>query len=265
VRVVPNLYPAFSGSGPLEVARIGPVFEQAPGVGIHEVLVLAPEHDLGWADLGDKEAGLVMAAIRDRVEDHGRHSVVRYTQTIVNHGREAGASLEHPHGQLLGIPFVPPELEDELDGFARFAAAADADDHGGCLLCDVVAIEREAGHRVVLDTGRVLVVCPFWSGSPYEMLVVPVGHERHLADAAPADLVATGRALRDGLARLQDLVGDVAYNIVFHTAPHHDDAAFHWHVHLVPRITSSAGFEQGTGVRINIVAPETAAEQLRST
>ena len=284
VRVVPNLYPAFSGSGRLEVTRIGPVFEQAPGNGIHEVLVLTPRHDVGWADLGDKEAGLVMAAVRDRLEEHGRQSAVRYTQTIVNHGREAGASLEHPHGQLLGIPFVPGELLDELDGFARFArtaaagsgigALADveggadaeggADDVGACLLCQVVELERDAGHRVVLDTGTVLVICPFWSGSPYEMLVVPVGHERHLARATPADLVATGRALRDALTRLQQLVGDVAYNVVFHTAPHHDDARFHWHVHIVPRITSYAGFEQGTGVRINIVAPESAAAQLRA-
>ena len=66
------------------------------------------------------------------------------------------------------------------------------------------------------------------------------------------------------LARLQGLVGDVAYNLVFHTAPHHDDAVFHWHVHVLPRVTSTAGFEQGTGVLINIVAPEQAAEQLRS-
>jgi UDPglucose--hexose-1-phosphate uridylyltransferase len=269
VRVVPNLYPAFSGSGPLEVTRVGPIFEQAAANGIHEVLVLAPAHDIGWADLGDKEAGLVMAAIRDRLEEHGRQSAVSYTQTIVNHGREAGASLEHPHGQLLGIPFVPGELLDELDGFNRFATATDPgvdpDDSNGCLLCQTVEIERSANHRLVLDHERVVVVCPFWSGSPYEMLVVPVGHERHLAQAAPADLVATGRAIRDALAQLQRLVGDVAYNLVFHTAPHHDGTRFHWHVHLIPRLTSFAGFEQGTGVRINIVAPEVATAELRPT
>jgi len=287
VRVVPNLYPAFSGSGDLEITRLGPIFEQAPANGIHEVLMLTPRHDVGWAELGDKEVGLVMAAIRDRLENHARQSAVIYTQTIVNHGREAGASLEHPHGQLLGIPFVPGELIDELAGFARFAAAAAApatdrpdesddarrpdgshgrpDGPGECLLCRLVEIERHDDHRVVLDTGRVLVVCPFWSGSPYELLVVPIDHERHLTQASPADLVATGRALRDVLARLREVIGDVAYNLVFHTAPHHDDdGGFHWHVHVVPRITTFAGFEQGTGVRINIVAPESAATELRA-
>ena len=272
VRVVPNLYPAFSGSGDLQITRLGPIFEQAPANGIHEVLVLARRHDIGWAELDDKEVGLVMAAIRDRLEDHARQSAVVYTQTIVNHGREAGASLEHPHGQLLGIPFVPGELLGEIDGFSRFAATAGAGDKAGeagdttdgCLLCRLVEIERDAGHRVVLDADRVLVMCPYWSGSPYELLVVPVGHERHLAHTSPTELVATGRAIRDALAQLRRLVGDVAYNLVFHTAPHHHDGGFHWHVHIVPQITSFAGFEQGTGVRINIVAPEAAAAQIRS-
>jgi UDPglucose--hexose-1-phosphate uridylyltransferase len=272
VRVVPNLYPAFSGAGEMELTRIGPVFVQAPANGIHEVLVLTPKHDAGWAELDDMGAGLAMAAIRDRLESHSRDSVVRYTQTIVNHGREAGASLEHPHGQLLGIPFVPDELQAELDGFRRFADSegnhlgADLEPNRSveCLLCRLVEVEREAELRVVLADERVTVVCPFWSGSPYEMLVIPTEHEGELAQSRPPDLVAAGRALRDALARLQALVGDVAYNVVFHTAPHHDPALFHWHIHVLPRVSSVAGFEQGTGVLINIVSPEDAAAQLRA-
>lgn len=255
VRVVPNRFPAFSGSDALTVHRIGPVFVEAPANGIHEVLILSPEHKSGWAELSDKQAGLVMAALRDRLEDHARSSAVEYTQAIVNHGREAGASLEHPHGQLLGIPFVPDEIAEELRRF-------DAFDDGPCLLCTVIDEERRAGHRVVIDDERVLVVCPFWSGSPYEMLIVPKAHDSHLTRAAPRDLVAVGHGLRDALDRFQRLVGDVAYNVVFHTAPHHHDGTYHWHVHLVPRLTSVAGFEQGTGVRINIVSPEQATRQL---
>jgi len=121
VRVVPNAYPAFSGHDPLTVEHLGPVFTQARASGIHEILVISPEHDISWADLDDKQSGLVMAAMRDRFEDHASTPGVRYTQAIVNHGREAGASLEHPHGQLLGIPFVPKELADEEHGFERFA------------------------------------------------------------------------------------------------------------------------------------------------
>jgi UDPglucose--hexose-1-phosphate uridylyltransferase len=192
------------------------------------------------------------------MEEHARHANVRYTQAIVNHGREAGASLSHPHGQLLGIPFVPGELAEERSGFVRF--------EGSCLLCTVADAEVAADHRVVHEDARVMVVCPFWSGTPFEMLVIPKQHETHLSRATPADVVAVGRALRTSLDRLRRTVGDVSYNVVFHTAPHHQrDDHFHWHVHLLPRLTSTAGFEQGTGVLINIVSPEMATQQLTAT
>ena len=254
VRVVPNLFPAFEGNEPLRVQNLGPVFTQASASGVHEVLVFSPDHGGTWADLDDKHAGLAMAAIRDRMEDHARRATVRYTQAIVNAGREAGASLDHPHGQLLGIPFVPGEIAEEEAGFRRF--------EGSCLLCTMLEAEVQAGHRIVCEDERSIVLCPFWSGAPYEMLVVPRHHEVHLERTSPADVVSVGRAVRDGLALLRKKVGEVSYNLVFHTAPHHHEGPFHWHVHIVPRLTSLAGFEQGTGVLINIVAPELAARHL---
>jgi UDPglucose--hexose-1-phosphate uridylyltransferase len=254
VRVVPNLFPAFDGNDALRVQNLGPVWTQATASGVHEVLVFSPDHTGSWADLDDKQAGLAMAAIRDRMEDHARRSTVRYTQAIVNAGREAGASLEHPHGQLLGIPFVPGEIAEEEAGFRRH--------EGSCLLCTTAEAEVQAGHRVVLADERAVVICPFWSGAPYEMLVIPRTHEVHLDATSPPDVVAVGQAIRDALLRLRHHVGDTAYNLVFHTAPHHHEGPFHWHVHIVPRLTSLAGFEQGTGVLINIVAPELAARHL---
>lgn len=254
LRVVPNKYPAFSGSGELTVERLGPLFAKAAASGIHEVLVLTPEHHQSWADLDDRQVGLVMSALRDRLEDHASTAGIRYSQAIVNHGRAAGASVRHPHGQLLGIPFVPGELVEELAGFARF--------EGGCLLCATVEAERDAGHRLVLDAGAALVVAPWWSGSPFELLVIPTQHEGHLHRAAPPSLVAVGRAVRDVLDRLRTLLGDVSYHVVLHTLPHRSDHPFHWHAHVSPRLHSTGGFEQGTGVPINIVAPEDAAAVL---
>jgi UDPglucose--hexose-1-phosphate uridylyltransferase len=96
------------------------------------------------------------------------------------------------------------------------------------------------------------------------MLVVPRNHHEHLTEASPKDLVATGKSIRNALARLRDVTGDPAYNIVFHTAPHNHPGAYHWHVHITPRLTSVAGFEQGTGVMINIMPPELACTQLKS-
>jgi UDPglucose--hexose-1-phosphate uridylyltransferase len=254
LRVVPNRFPAFQGTGSMQVEHLGPLFAKAPATGIHEVLVLSREHLAGWADLDDPQAGLVMAALRDRLEDHAHSSGVRYSQAIVNHGRAAGASLRHPHGQLMGIPFVPGEIVEEIAGFRRFS--------GGCLLCATVEAERAAGHRTVADEPGVMVVAPWWSGVPFELLVIPTHHEGHLREAAPADLAAVGRAVRDALASLRGLMGDVPYNIVVHTLPHHASDPFHWHLHVIPRVHSVGGFEQGTGVPINIVAPEGASRLL---
>ncbi|HET6793490.1 MAG TPA: DUF4921 family protein [Acidimicrobiales bacterium] len=256
VRVVPNLYPAFVGDDPLVVSHLGPVFTQAPASGIHEVLVLSPDHHAGWGALSDEHVGLIMEAVRDRIDAHSRSRSLRYTQIIVNSGREAGASIEHPHGQLLGMPFVPRELVDEQAGFARFS--------GSCLLCTAVDAEEDAGLRVVHSDGNVMVTCPFWSGSPYEMLVVPRQHDAHLHHSSDAVLGSVGRAIKVALELLTQVHGDVAYNLYFHSAPYRAGGSYHWHVHLQPKLTTTAGFELGTGVPINVVAPELAASELRA-
>jgi len=256
VRVVPNLYPAFEGTAPMAVTNLGPVFTQAPGSGIHEVLVLGPEHERSWADLDDRRAALVMQAVAARMSAHSALPGLRYSQAIVNSGREAGASLDHPHGQLMGIPFVPREITDEQAGFARFA--------GNCLLCAALDAEESAGDRVVYADDDVAVVCPYWSGTPFEMLVLPRSHCAHLSRASTSDLAAVGRALQRGLAALRARLGDVAYNVIFHSAPSRTAGDFHWHAHVLPKVTTVAGFELGTGVVINVVAPEVAASSLRA-
>lgn len=255
VRVLPNLYPAFEGDEPFVVENRGPVFTEAPASGIHEVLVLSPDHDRAWQSLADEQSNLVMAAIRDRIEEHQSTPGLRYSQAIVNSGRQAGASIEHPHGQLLGIPFVPRQILDEQAGFARFV--------GGCLLCAGAAFEERLGYRVVHDSEHAATFCPFWSGTPYEMLIVPRTHGAHLHRSPTPDLIGVGHELRRALRTLTALLGDVAYNVVFHSAPYRASGIYHWHVHVLPTLTTRAGFELGTGVLINIVSPEKAADDLR--
>ena len=256
VRVVPNRYPAFEGSQPFVLDHRGPVFTEAPASGIHEVLVFSPDHDLSWASFTPTQCELVMFAIRDRVEEHQSTPGLRYSQVIVNSGREAGASIEHPHGQLLGIPFVPRELVDEQGSFARFA--------GGCLLCTASAAEERAGYRVVPSTAETVTFAPYWSGTPYELLIVPRAHEGHLERSGPTVLAGVGGAISITLAALRSQLGDIAYNLVFHSAPYRANAPYHWHVHVLPKLTTRAGFELGTGVYVNVVPPEEAAEELRA-
>jgi UDPglucose--hexose-1-phosphate uridylyltransferase len=256
LRVVPNLYPAFEGDDGFAVRHVGPVHVMAEGTGIHEVFVYSRDHDSSLDQLDDTAAGRFMLALQRRFAEHASLPNIRYTQAILNHGREAGASIAHPHGQLLGLPFVPGEILDEERAFSRFA--------GGCLLCTTVEAELSTGDRIVFANDDVAVICPYWSGSPYELLIVPRRHELHLQDADDDSLHAVGRALRDATGFLNRALGDVAYNVGFHTAPHAHTGEYHWHIHIWPNLVTQAGFERGTGVMINIMPPEQAAETLRN-
>lgn len=255
MRVIPNLYPAFDGDEPFAVHHLGPVHVEAVASGIHEVFVYTPDHDAGLHVLSDDDVARMMQLLSRRLQEHSATGNVRYTQAIINHGREAGASLAHPHGQLLGLPFVPGEILEEQRAFSRF--------EGGCILCATVEAELVDGKRVLFSNDDVVCVSPYWAGAPYELLIIPRSHDLHLTDSSAATLKGMGMAIRDSLLALREIHGDVAYNLVFHTAPHHYSGAYHWHVHLFPKLVTTAGFERGTGVMINIVPPEAAAEQLR--
>ncbi len=256
LRIIPNRYPAFDGEESLAVRNLGPVHVQAEASGIHEVFVYSPDHNGSLGTLSDAAAGDALNALRERFIAHAAVPNIRYTQAIVNHGREAGASLSHPHGQILGMPFVPGDILDEERGFVRFV--------GGCILCATIEAELASGDRIVSVSDDVVIVCPFWSGTPYEMLVIPRDHQVHLQDASPESLAQVGIGLRDAISALNEVQGDIAYNLVVHTAPHSHNGPFHWHIHIFPQLHTVAGFERGTGVLINIVAPEDAAKDLRA-
>ena len=256
VRVVPNLYPAFDGDEPFVVTNRGPVFTQATAGGIHEVLILSPEHDASWSMLSDEQTGLVMAALRDRIEEHSQRSTLRYSQAIVNSGREAGASLDHPHGQLHGH-VVRPAGAGRGAGPVRpvrrqLPAVHDRRRRGGARATGSSTPTTGSSSSARSGARR-----------PYEMLVIPRAHSPHLHRSPTEDLVSVGLALKACLGQLRDSIGDVAYNLVFHSAPYRVNEPFHWHVHVWPKATTRAGFEMGTGVAINVVNPEQAAEQLR--
>ena len=228
----------------------------AEASGIHEVFVYTPDHDGGLDELDDEHAAELMRVLQRRLAEHAAAPEVRYTQVIVNHGREAGASLAHPHAQILGLPFVPGEILDEERAFARFA--------GGCVICTTIEAELATGDRVVFADDDVVCVAPFWSGAPYELLLMPRRHE-----AAPAGR-RPGQPRRDGPGDPRrrrpprGALGDVAYNLGFHTAPHEHSGEYHWHVHLWPNLVTAGRLRAGTGVMINVMPPETAAETLRA-
>jgi UDPglucose--hexose-1-phosphate uridylyltransferase len=240
VRVVPNLYPIVDGTDPT-----------ARTAGAHEVIVLSPDHGRSFGQLDDEQAVEVLVVLRDRARHHLAHGF-EYVQVLVNHGRDAGASLAHPHAQLVAIAFVPPSVLDARD---RFAAAGH----------DLVARERvetEDGPLRVLD-GPVPAWCPAGSGTPYELRLAHEGASDRFADATDSELRDAAPAVRDALARLARTLGEVPYNLIVRT-PATPSGLERWYVDVLPRTSVVAGFELGTGVLVNVVAPESAAARLRA-
>lgn len=239
VRVVPNLYPI-----------VGPTGDGITGA--HEVVVLSPDHRASFGRLTDDQAVEVMTVLRDRVRHHldaGAASV----SAFVNHGRAAGASIAHPHAQVVALDTVPPGVRDRL---ARFDAAE----------ADLVAQELAAaeGAGLVLQGGDVAVWLPPGFPTAYGQRIAHHAARSGFDEATDAEIAAVALAARDAIARVDAALGGPAYNLAIHTAPPVDRGAwFHWHCELVPRTTVLAGFELDTGIFVNPVSAEQAAALLR--
>jgi UDPglucose--hexose-1-phosphate uridylyltransferase len=255
VRVVPNKFPAFAG--PPGDARgnggSGGLYRSAPTAGAHEVVIHNPDHQATLADLPVPGVVRTLAAWRRRLAVH-RDSELGAVLVIVNQGRTAGASLEHPHSQLFATAGRPVRVAAELDRLAGDACAA----------CATVAAERD-GPRLVGRTGDLVTICPWASAAPFEAVVLPTAHRPRFEEGGSDDDTAVATALRELLRRFRGVAGDHApYNLVLHSAPP-GTRDFHWHLHLFPRLTTYGGFELGTGVIINVVDPDRAAEALRAS
>ncbi len=260
VRVVPNKYPALRIEGVLAPTG-APLFEHMDGVGAHEVIIETPEHDTHLGLMSPEWVAKVLWVYRERYLDLDRDPRFRYALLFRNHGRSAGASLSHPHSQLIALPVVPRQAEEELEVARGYFA-----DHARCLYCDLLSSERQSGERLVYENEGFLVYEPFASRFPYETWVVPKRHAASFGELTDDELHAAADALRTALAKLHQLLANPPYNFIVHSAPY--DAGpghfYHWHIEIIPRLTQVAGFEWGTGFYINVVPPEEAARQLRA-
>ena len=281
LRVFPNMYPALrpefaSAPGASSPGRPAEFFPARSGIGSHEVIVYSPDHAADLASLGESDLLELLKVLRDRAEVISRRPGHKYVSPFCNHGPEAGATLAHPHMQIIGTPELPSLVVDKAVRFADYRART-----GGCLLCDLMAADVRAAERVVCRNGRWTSLTPWASRFPWEMLLLPARHQADLTEADDDDLAALSEVLSFSLRGLTAIHGDLSLNLVIHSAPlpppdgevygdeRLDDLAyspregFHWHLEIMPRLSRPAGFEVGTGFTINSVIPEEAARRLR--
>lgn len=270
VRVFPNLFPIVA-AGPSRARATGtsgsstppdPLRQRRAALGMHEVIVLSPDHARPLALLSAEQFTEVFVVVRDRIRAHAERGY-GYTQVLVNHGSEAGASLPHPHLQLVAIDLDPPALVEEMEQAERL---------GECVLC--AEHERHATDVsliVASEFGALAVTawCPWWAGRAYELLVAPAAHQPRFDALSDEEIASVAKVLRAALVRVRTALDDPPYNIALHTAPNARslssgaDQRVHWHFHLDVRISRAAGFEMGSGIDVNTVYPAEAAAVLR--
>jgi UDPglucose--hexose-1-phosphate uridylyltransferase len=269
VRVIPNKYPALSIEGTLDRQGVG-LYDRMRGVGAHEVVIESPQHALHMGEMDPGVLESVLALCQDRMRDLGRDARFKYVLLFKNHGAAAGATLSHPHLQLIATPVTPRAISVELDSAREHFHLKER-----CIFCDMLEQELQARDRVVTLDEHFAVLAPYASRFPFELMILPRRHNHAFTDESRAALGALSRALKETLARLKSVLRDPPYNFVMHSGPntetlvrrrHYWDTLpfdFHWHIEILPRLTRVAGFEWGTGFYINPTAPEEAAAFLR--
>ncbi len=269
VRVVPNKFPALGIEGELQPDTSG-LLQHMNGIGAHEIIVETPHHDEDLAFAPREQVIRVLVALRQRMDDLRRDPRFKHVIGFRNHGRSAGASLSHPHSQVMALPIIPKIVYELMTGSADYYAA-----QGRCAFCDLIAQETRTGERLIVQTEHYVAISPYASRFAYGATIYPRRHCHDMVATSVAEQADLAAVVQRLLISYRAALYNPPYNIVYQTAPSvaaspGDISApsaleqhYHWHVEIMPRLTTFAGFEWGTGFYINPVAPEEAARLLQ--
>jgi len=261
VRSFPNKFPSVAPETRLEGPAVVPPFERGPGRGFHEVIVEAPAHAPDLPYLSDEQAHTLFRFLRDRVRALSARPGIGNVLLFENRGPESGGTLPHPHAQIMATEPRPALIDEEVEAFRR----GNLFGGDGCRLEAVVDAERRQRSRIVGEGPEFVAFAPFASEYPYEVWFVPRRHARSFVDASDREVDALARCLPAVLRAIDRQRGIVSYNWFVHghlPTPGSWDR-FHWHLEVAPRLVRADGYELGSGVAVNPVAPERVAEELR--
>ncbi|HPN95480.1 MAG: Galactose-1-phosphate uridylyltransferase [bacterium ADurb.Bin236] len=261
VRVVPNKYPALDPSSEVDWFEEANLFNGIAGFGVHDVFIDTPRHDLTIATMSRRAVEKLFFVYRARYNQLEKNEKILMINIFRNYGVKAGASLEHPHSQVLATPIIPTRTQIRLNVAKEYY-----DIHKRCIVCDTIEATLKAKERVVLETERFIVFEPFASQSPFETWVAPKRHCASFGETLDAEIVELAQIMRDILHRIYVGLGDPDYNYFIQANPartkHRDK--YHWFVQIMPRVVPSVGFELSSGIYICTSKPEDTARFLRS-
>ncbi len=256
--VIPNKYPAFIKDGKLNRRKENSLFERMNAIGSHEV-VITKDHHKSLARLPVSHIKEVIDIYQDRYQSLIKEKLIKYVAIFHNHGVEAGATIYHPHSQIIGLPLIDSDLEDALDRAKRYAKKKD------CVYCKMNKWEIKKKKRIVYQNKNFVALCPFASKSAFQVIISPKRHLSFFQDIKEGEKEDLAKAFKDVLRKLDKALGDPSYNFYLHSAPRDgkDHSYYHWHWTIMPKTSVWAGFELGFGIEISTIEPEKAAEFLR--
>jgi UDPglucose--hexose-1-phosphate uridylyltransferase len=254
------MFPVLTPQNTVKEKLVDSHFKARGGFGFHEVIVESPRHNQTLPELDAPHAALLMQAYRDRYRALSRETHVKMIIIFKNNGMAAGTSLEHPHSQIVASPVVSAYVEKKSE-----IAGSYHNRTSRCLYCEINRWEIESESRLVFDFDKFVVFHPFASRYPFEMWISPKKHQASFGDIDPVDMPELGKVLQESIRKMDSALAKPDYNCILHSAPVDEENAeyLHWYIQIVPRISTEAGFEMGSGIYINTSIPEDAAKLMR--
>lgn len=260
IRVVANRYPAVSLIGE-KTRRADILMRSVSGVGIHEVIVEHPVHNVSMALFELKHLEDVLRVYKERFIAANLDPRVEHVIIFKNHGAGAGTSVDHSHAQLIATPVVPLQFRDRVRAVMHFF-----DDTGECLHCAMLKRERQEGSRIITDTEHFTTFVPYAALSPFHTWIFPKRHSASFSDITDVELTALAVHLKTLLAKFYFSLENPDFNLVIRSSRPQDsrNEYCHWYLSVVPKLSLTSGFELGSSMYVNIVPPEDCAAFMRS-
>ncbi len=255
---ITNDFPVFSPANSLNERMDGPN-KIMNGVGFHEVIIMF-DHKKHLARFSKKEMKNVIDVYQARYLDLIEKKFIKYVSIFHNYGKEAGATIAHPHSQIIAFPILDPDLKDSMQGANRFYKRT-----GKCVYCTMIDWDLKDGRRIVYENEKFVVLCPFAPQIAFEVRVYPKKHQSYFERISEDEKNYFADALQTALSKIYKGLNDTAYNFYIHTAPanYGKNKYYHWHLVILPKTSIWAGFELSASMEVSVIEPEKAAEFLR--
>lgn len=265
IRIIPNKFSSLEHTTAYSHKEF---YVSHSGDGDHEVIITR-KHNEPVALQSISLVDLTMRTFIDRINNLSAHKELAYVQIFHNHGRDAGASIIHPHYQLLATPIVPPHIHSEILGCYHYYQ-----NHNSCVYCDIIKEELSVKQRVVHESDHFVVISAYASRSPFETWILPKKHGARFEEMSEEEIKHLSFVLKITLGQLYTKLSDPPLNFYIHNMPikgrdgagwhsAHEEKSFHWHLTIFPRITIWAGFEFATGIPVNPIPPEVSTKFLK--